>query len=252
MYMRLLYLNLQPEGISLARTYYDSAVLPRLRTVPGCLFARLIQNHTKKSEMISMTLWKKKEDAEFYHNSPVFEQLMIEFKPFLAESSVWKIQLSEKMELEYKPEIEEPVIQALPVSTLANFKTIKPCDSSPIFVRIVSHRLQKGKLDEFRNLYQHHIVPALEKTPGCCYAYLMENLQNGEEIVSVTIWDSRLAAEEYEKSGKFDSLVDRVKHTFSELFQWKMSLASDSDRQAKTSDDMKVDHYQVVNKQELK
>ncbi len=251
MYMRLFRLKVKPEGLDLSQTYYDTTILPRLHTVKGCRFACLIQNQLDKTELISLTLWETEKDDEDFDKSPVFEQILAELTPLLAESSEWKIQLSEKMELEYKPEIEEPLIQSFPVSTQKDLKTAKPCDSSPVYVRIVSHRLQKGKLDEFRTLYRKEIIPVLQKIEGCCYAYLMENLQSGEEILSVTIWDSRWAAEDYERSGQFDTLVEKVKHTFSQLTQWKMALSKDPDRKAKTSDDMKVDHYQIVSKQNL-
>jgi len=249
--MRLLQLKAKPEGLELSRDFYDSTVIPRLRTVKGCRFARLIQNRQDKTELISMTLWESEKEAEDFEKSPVFEQIMFDIKPLLAESSEWKVQLSEKMELEYKPEIEEPTVQSFPVSTQKDLKSEKPCDSSPVYMRIVSHKLQKGKLSEFKTLYRKEIIPVLQKIEGCCYAYLMENLQSGEEILSVTIWDSRWSAEDYERSGQFDRLVEKVKHTFSQLNQWKMALSKDPDRKAKTSDDTKVDHYQIVSKQNL-
>ncbi|MCK4836931.1 MAG: antibiotic biosynthesis monooxygenase [Candidatus Aminicenantes bacterium] len=252
MYMRLLQVKVKPEGLELARDYYESTVVPRLRTIKGCQFARLIQNRSEPSNIISMTLWENQEDAEAYQKSPVYEQLMAEFSDFLDESSVWKIQLSEKMELEYKPETEEPVIQAFPVTTQKNLLTPETCKPSPLFVRIVSHKIQKGKMGEFRTLYRKEVIPTLEKTRGCCSAYLMENMQNGEEIISITIWENHLAAEDYEKSGQFQHLIDKVKHCYTKLYQWKMALSEESREQAKTSDDMKIDHYKVVSGQEFK
>ncbi|MCK4890705.1 MAG: antibiotic biosynthesis monooxygenase [Candidatus Aminicenantes bacterium] len=91
MYMQFLQLNVKPEGLELSRNYYSETVLPRLHDVKGCLFAHLIQDQFNKTELISMTMWEKREDAEEYQNSPVYKQLMVEFSPFLAESNEWKI-----------------------------------------------------------------------------------------------------------------------------------------------------------------
>jgi len=246
MYMRFLQLNVKPEALELSRDYYFEAVLPRLYAVKGCMFAHLIQNQLRKTELISMTLWEKREDAEEYQNSPVFKQLMAEFSPYLDESNEWKIQLSEKMELEYKPVSDEPVIQSYSVFTKKNLKSPVSSGSSPMFVRILSHKLQKGKLKEFEKLYKTEVIPALQQTAGCLYAYLMENLREGEEVISVTIWESRKAAEDYEKSSIFNTLTDKIKHTFSRLYQWKMELSKESGRKAITSDDMSLSKYTIV------
>ncbi|MCK4890706.1 MAG: antibiotic biosynthesis monooxygenase, partial [Candidatus Aminicenantes bacterium] len=117
------------------------------------------------------------------------------------------------MELEYKPVSEKPVIQSFPVFTQKNLKSSISTGTSPMYVRILSHKLQKGKLKEFENLYKTEVIPVLQKTDGCLYAYLMENIKEGEEVISVTIWESSKAAEEYEKGGIFNSLTDKIKHT---------------------------------------
>lgn len=250
--MQFLQLNVKPEGLELSRNYYSETVLPRLHDVKGCLFAHLIQDQFNKTELISMTMWEKREDAEEYQNSPVYKQLMVEFSPFLAESNEWKIQLSEKMELEYKPVSEKPVIQSFPVFTQKNLKSSISTGTSPMYVRILSHKLQKGKLKEFENLYKTEVIPVLQKTDGCLYAYLMENIKEGEEVISVTIWESSKAAEEYEKGGIFNSLTDKIKHTFSRFYQWKMELSKESERKAVTSDDMSLSKYTIVTGKQFK
>ena len=251
MYMRLLELRVKPEGLELARNYYQDTVLPRIRTMPGCRFALLVQNRLDPNDLISMTLWEQRQDAETYQQSPVYEQMIAEFSDFLAESSVWKVQLSQNLELEYRPETQEPVIQSYPVSARKKLAKPENCQSKALFVRIVSHKIQPGKMDEFRALYRKILIPALEKIRGCCAAYLMENMENGEEVISITVWENQRAAEEYEQSGRFQELIDRVKHCYTRLFQWKMSLAREGDKQARTSDDMRIDHYQIVSGEEF-
>ena len=251
MYLRLFQVKVQADGLELARDYYQSTFIPRLKTMKGCLFARLMQNRADPSELISMTLWKTREDAEAYHNSPVFQQIMAEVSAVLAESSVWKIRLSRDLELEYQAETEEPVIRSFPISSQAELKSPEIRESTPRYIRMFAHKVEKGKMEEFKRLYRKEIIPALEKIPGCIYAYMCENLQGGDEIISFTIWKSRQAEEDYEKSGQFHALVDKVKHTYSQLLQWKMSLAREPGVQARTSDDLKIDRYQVVSGEEF-
>lgn len=249
--MHLIQIKIKPEALELTREYYDSRAIPMLHKVKGCLFARLIQNRSEKTELISLTLWESREYAEKYQDSPVLQHMVADFTPYLAESSEWKVQLSESMELELKPAAEEPVIQSFPVSAREKLKPPTQLESAPMYVRIVSHNLQKGKLEEFKKLYIKEIIPVLQRTQGCLYAYLMENLQFGEKIISVTIWENHQAAEDYEKTGQFNNLIDKVKHTFSSLYRWKMTLTKVSGRELKTSEDMKVDHYQIVSGQEF-
>jgi heme-degrading monooxygenase HmoA len=101
-------------------------------------------------------------------------------------------------------------------------------------------------MDEFKKLYADIIIPTLKKTPGCQYAYLTESMQEENQIISLTIWDSKEDADRYEKSGRFKELVEKVKHTFSELYQWKMALEKETGKKAKTSEDLEVSRYSVV------
>jgi heme-degrading monooxygenase HmoA len=73
----------------------------------------------------------------------------------------------------------------------------------------------------------------------------MQEKRQGE-VISITIWENREKAEQYEKSGRFDRLVEKVKHTFTKLSQWQMSLEKEEGKQAKTSDDMSVSHYTML------
>ncbi len=101
-------------------------------------------------------------------------------------------------------------------------------------------------MEEFKKLYSAVIIPALKNTKGCQYAYLTESMQEENQIISLTIWDSKEDAERYEKSGRFAELTDKVKHTLSELYQWKMALEKETGKKAKTSEDLEVSRYSVV------
>ena len=115
-----------------------------------------------------------------------------------------------------------------------------------------SHILQKNKITEFRDIYQDSIIPALRDTEGCCYAYLIESMRQDNEVISVTIWDKKENAQNYEKSGKFDELVNKLRPTFSQFYQWKMALDDNTENKVRTSDDLKIKDYQVVTGKNLR
>jgi quinol monooxygenase YgiN len=245
MYMRLTQLKVRPEGIPHLGDLYLAQVIPRLREMPGCKCANLLQSRSHPETLISLTLWDSAESAEDYSKSEVFREIMHDVEPYLAEAADWKIRLSEDLELEYAPVPEEPVIESYNVA-VHDGQGDSPLGACRMYTRIVSHSVQPEKLDEFKEIYREEILPALHKTDGCCYAYLMQDAKSDNELISVSIWDSQEAAERYEASGQYQAFLSRLKHTFSRLYQWKMALERDKDLQVKTSEDVSLAHYTVV------
>jgi heme-degrading monooxygenase HmoA len=86
----------------------------------------------------------------------------------------------------------------------------------------------------------------LRKVPGCKYAFLTQNLQQEDEFFSITIWENKQAAENYEKSGLFKEYIGKVQHTFADLYQWKMKLEEQSGKKVVTSEDAALEQYSVV------
>jgi heme-degrading monooxygenase HmoA len=64
--------------------------------------------------------------------------------------------------------------------------------------------------------------------------------------ISITIWDTKEDAAAYEHSGQFNSLVNKVRHTFTDFYQWKMELDKGGQRQPAPKEDLKVEGYRVV------
>lgn len=245
MYMRLTQLKVKPEGIPHLGDAYLAQVVPRLRQMPGCKCANLLQSRSHPETVISLTLWESAEDAEAYENSEVFREIMHDVEPYLAEAADWKIRLSKDLELEYAPVPEEPVIESYNVAVHAGQED-SPFGACRMYTRIVSHSVQPDKVNEFKQIYREEILPALHNTDGCCYAYLMQGAKSEDELISITIWDSQEAAEQYESSGQYQACLARLKHTFSRLYQWKMALERDKNLQVRTSDDVSLAHYAVV------
>ncbi|NIT57559.1 MAG: hypothetical protein GWN00_15415, partial [Aliifodinibius sp.] len=59
--------------------------IPELQKIPGCHYACLIQNGNNPDEFVSMTFWNTKKEAEAYEKSGVYQSLLNQIKPFLAE-----------------------------------------------------------------------------------------------------------------------------------------------------------------------
>ncbi len=214
--------------------------------MPGCLYATLIQSAHQQDECISMTMWDTPDHAAAFEQSQVYEKLSQEEKQYLADSSEWKIALSKELKLEYTPVPEEPIVNAYNVAAQTDDK-VPALERGPMHLRIVSMKIRPGKLEEFRQVYKNDIIPALRSVNGCRYAFLTEGAKEKNEVFSVTIWDSKKDAENYEKSGLFDQLKGKVEHTFSDLYQWRMGLEKDISGKVRTSEDLTVEHYRGSN-----
>jgi heme-degrading monooxygenase HmoA len=250
--MRLFHVTVKSEKVGFLTSFYDAVVIPELQKIDGCLFAGLLLNNTDITDGISLTLWDTKKQAEDYEGSGLFEKFFDQAKPFLAESTEWKIQLSENLELEYKPEEDELDLEHFHVTVNERVKEDLFKQHSKMYIRIVSHILQKDKIKEFREIFTDQIIPALHVTKGCRYSYLIESMQQENEVISLTIWDSKEEALEYEKSGAFDNLVNKLRPTFSQFYQWKLALDKDPAKKVSTTDDLKVTHYRVVTGKNLR
>ena len=246
MFMRLVQLRIKADCLDEMKNLYDTRVIPELQRRKNCLYASLIFNTHNSHECISLTLWNVQSDADAYERSGLYQQLIDESKPYLEDSSEWKIQLSKNLTLEYQPVPEEPVVKSYVVATGKEELLLTPAGALQSYVRIVSAKIQPGKMEEFERIYKEGILPTVRTMKGCRYASLIEGAKDRNEIISMTLWDSKEDADEYERSGWFDALKNRVRHTFSELYQWKMKLEHDTSRQVGTSDDMTVEGYNIV------
>jgi len=226
--------------------FYQYTVIPSLHKTEGCRFVNLIKDSNQPGQFISLTLWEELKQAEQYVKSDLYKRLSEEITPFLSQSNEWKIQLTDDLELEYKPVAERPKTKEYVVAVQTDPSSPAPQDGNDLFVRIVSAKIQEGKIDEFKDIYSSEIISALKATKGCLYAFLSENLKEMDEFLSVSIWSSKAEADEYENSGAFEDLIKKVKHTFSHFYLWKMALEQESKKKIQTSADMKIDHYTMI------
>jgi len=245
MFLRIVQGTISAENAFGFRRFYQDEVIPALEETPGCEGATLVQNDHSKEEFMSLSLWKDQKYATDYESSERYKGLIEKIKPVLADSSEWRVQLSEDFTVEYKPVEQEPVVKSYNIVELDK-ETVELPESSPkLYMRIVSVKIAQDKEDEFQELYRSEILPTLKTVKGCRYAFLSQGIPTDNEWLSVTVWDSQQDGDDYENSGVFDTLTEKVAHTFSSIYQWKMKL-EESGRQSATTEDLKVDEYAVV------
>lgn len=83
-----------------------------------------------------------------------------------------------------------------------------------MWVRLTTVKIQPDKVDEMRRIYYEEIVPAVKARKGHVDVYLLEPAEEGEEFISLNAWDTKENGDEYESSGTYGELVNKVRHTF--------------------------------------
>ncbi len=245
MFMRLVQLKVRPHSISQMKSSYEKEIVPELEKVDGCRFASLAQNATQPDEFISLTLWESPDAADRYVRDGTYARLLDKVTAYFATATEWKVQLTADQTLEYVETVEEPEVKAYHVSSIPQ---LSPPAENPetLYVRVLSLRFKSGKMDEFKRIYQSKILPLLQITKGCRYACLTENANDEDEAISMTIWNSKSDADEYELNGTFFSLLHDVGYLLSELYQWKMALGREPGRKTVSSEDLSVKGFSVV------
>lgn len=225
--------------------YYTDEILPALQQTPGCLYGSLIQSTENPNEFISFSLRDTQGSVRKWEQSSTYALLVQKARELFAGSTEWRVQLTRELKLEYMPVIEEPIVRSYREATAVEPHQLSQAFSGPMYVRLTSAKVVPDKLGEFQKIYEDEIIPTLRTVSGCRYAFLVGSLDESE-FISVTIWDSKDRADAHEKSGIFEGLVERVRHTFSQVYQWKMQLAEQTHGATVTSDDLTVKPYQVV------
>lgn len=78
--------------------------------------------------------------------------------------------------------------------------------------RFLRLHLQPGMLRELTAIYEDRILPALAGTDGCLGAALLVHSRKPEDVVSLTVWRDRAAADAYDGEGRFARLLNLAEH----------------------------------------
>ena len=226
-------------------SFYEDRIIPAMQETEGCLFASLLQPSGDDDECVSMTLWRSPELAEAYEKRGLYDQILDDSDEFLAEAKEWHVRLAGDPGGTVPP-LQDPEIEVYPVELAGFSDRADQFSSRGIYLRIVAARVEQGKFDELKERYDRQIKPDLLATKGCRAVFLVEGVGSSSRALSVTVWDHEEDAIRYELSGAFNENVAKVSEFFSGLYQWKLSLAADGQRESVSGKDLDVRGYQQV------
>jgi len=114
-----------------------------------------------------------------------------------------------------------------------------------MYMRFVRLKVKKGGLSGLRRFYDARVIPALQTTEGCLFSSLLQATGEGDECISMTLWDSAEHADDYEKSGLYDQLLDESDEFLAEASEWRAKLTGDREPSVKPLQDPEVEAYPV-------
>ena len=91
-----------------------------------------------------------------------------------------------------------------------------------MYVRLTFFKVKDGKMSALRELYNKEVIPAHKDHKGIRFVHLLEGLDDNNEGISVTAWDTKADLDAYEASGDYERLLA----LFNEMYAGKPSLKS--------------------------
>ena len=96
MWLRIVSLKILPGKLEEFRKLYAEHSIPALRGAKGCRHVYLLEGGDQSHEVLSVTSWDSKQDAETYEQSGVFERLLELQKHTLSGLYQWKRSLGKE------------------------------------------------------------------------------------------------------------------------------------------------------------
>src|SRR2546421_3870837 len=97
MIVRLTFISFLPQNAQQGKKIYNEQVVPVVRTQKGNLDCRLLEPVEKTDEYISMTTWETKADADAYHNSGIYRDLVEKVRKDFAKDPTLKVYTTESI-----------------------------------------------------------------------------------------------------------------------------------------------------------
>jgi quinol monooxygenase YgiN len=72
-------------------------------------------------------------------------------------------------------------------------------------------RVKHEKMHEFLSIARRDVGPSLANEKGLRRFYLIRSLENMNEFVALTLWNSQREAASYEKSGRYARNVSKIR-----------------------------------------
>jgi heme-degrading monooxygenase HmoA len=97
MIVRLTFLSFLPQNLIEAKRIYHEEVVPVVKRQRGNIDCKLLEPIEKTDDYISMTTWETKADADAYHSSGTYRDLVEKVKKDFAKDPVLKVYTSESI-----------------------------------------------------------------------------------------------------------------------------------------------------------
>ena len=219
MYLRFVHISIEEPQLKKVLSFYETRVVPDLRSSGGCRFAGLLQSTTDGSRCVSLTLWETAEQADSWATSDRFRQILQDGSSLLSGAATWQGALTDT----FVPE------SATRTFTIEAGAQTPPDDalSGLGFFRITSFRVREGAWDDLVQLYDQKVVATLLSMQGCRSAFLVESMEDPDRGLSVSIWARDENELRYELSGNFDLLTRVLKDTLTPTPQWQTAITSE-------------------------
>jgi heme-degrading monooxygenase HmoA len=241
MFLRMVTTAIRVEESERNAAAYAGSIFPALRTTPGCVFAALLQNTNNPKECISLTIWNSQKESFDYEESGLYHQLVESLRPFFAESSEWKLELSADLSLEYTPIKEEPTVKRFDDSVTGS-EHISDLKATPFAVQILTVRIREDKVHEFENIFSAEIHPKYKTQKGFIDLILVHQ---DREYRIISFWDETVDI--LSPSGvDVSSEVQRsIRSVIPSFVQWQSSQKNTSIISA-SSEDVKSTIYRCL------
>jgi heme-degrading monooxygenase HmoA len=84
-----------------------------------------------------------------------------------------------------------------------------------MYVRLTYVNFLDGRAEEARTIYNGEIAPAVRKQKGNLDCRLLEPVNEADDSISMTVWESKEDADTYHSSGTYKKMIERVSDLFS-------------------------------------
>lgn len=83
-----------------------------------------------------------------------------------------------------------------------------------MYARLTFLEINPKDINEVTAIYNAEVVPAVKACKGNVDVLLLEPTDSSGSLVSITTWSSKADADEYENSGTYRRLVDKMKDKY--------------------------------------
>ena len=90
MYARLTFIEIDSKDTKEVSAVYNSEVVPAVREFKGLINVMLLEPEDSTGQLISLTTWNSKEDADVYENSGTYRKLVDKVKEKMISKPVLK------------------------------------------------------------------------------------------------------------------------------------------------------------------